>query len=154
MCPTAPAPVNQGVANVAGHDPAVSAPTAPTTAVRFSGLASQSPVCISSPALRPDGFVARFSDSASRSRRVSLRVTHGFSSYFPEPRSPCSWLAHAHCSVARGLNTRAHISPYSPRCFILDSGTTEPARSTCILRAARLNSTAGHFFPPFRPTCR
>jgi hypothetical protein len=88
MCPTAPAPVNQGVANVAGHDPAVSAPTAPTTpAARFSGLASQSPVCISSPALRPDGSVARFSDPGSRSRRVGLRVTHDFSSYFPEQQN-------------------------------------------------------------------
>jgi hypothetical protein len=44
MCPTAPALVNQGVAIFAGHDPSVSAPTAPTTpALRFSG-----------PALRPD----------------------------------------------------------------------------------------------------
>jgi hypothetical protein len=61
-----------------------------------------------------------------------------------------SRLAHAHYSVARGLNTRAHISPHSPRRFILDSGTTEPAHSTCILRAARLNSTAAHFFPHTR----
>jgi hypothetical protein len=60
-------------------------------------------------------------------------------------------LAHAHCSAARGLNTRAHISSRSPRLFILDSGTTEPARSTCILRPARLNSTAAHFFPHTRP---
>jgi hypothetical protein len=56
MCPTTPAPVNQGVVIVAGHDPSVSAPTAPTTPVaRFSGPASQPLVCISSPDLRPDG---------------------------------------------------------------------------------------------------
>jgi hypothetical protein len=65
MCPTDPAPVNQGVAIVAGHDSSVSAPTAPTTpAVRFSG-----------PALRPDGSVARFSDPASRSRSVHVQVS-------------------------------------------------------------------------------
>ena len=62
-----------------------------------------------------------------------------------------SHFAHAHCSVARGLNTRAHISPRSPRVFILDSGTTDPAISTYILRAARLNSTVEHFFPHTRP---
>ena len=62
-----------------------------------------------------------------------------------------SHLAHAHCSVARGLNTRAHISPHSQRVFILDSGTTDPDLSTYILRAARLNSTVAHFFPHTRP---
>jgi hypothetical protein len=62
-----------------------------------------------------------------------------------------SHLAHAHCSVARGLNTRAHILPHSPRRFILDSGTTDPAPSTCILSALRLNSTAAHFSPHTRP---
>jgi hypothetical protein len=62
-----------------------------------------------------------------------------------------SHFAHAHCSVARGLNTRAHLSPHSPRVFIFDSGTTDPALSTYILRAARLNSTVAHFFPHTRP---
>ena len=62
-----------------------------------------------------------------------------------------SHFAHAHCSVARGLNTRTHISPHSPRVFILDSGTTDPALSTYILRAARLNSTVAHFFHHTRP---
>ena len=62
-----------------------------------------------------------------------------------------SHLAHAHCSVARGLNTRAHLTPHSPRRFIFDSGTTDPALSTYILRAARLNSTVEHFFPHTRP---
>jgi hypothetical protein len=62
-----------------------------------------------------------------------------------------SRLAHAHCSVARCPNTRAHSSPHSPRVFILDSGTTDPAPSTCMLRAARLNSTASHFSPHTRP---
>jgi hypothetical protein len=63
-----------------------------------------------------------------------------------------SRLAHAHCSVARGLNTSAHLSPHSPRVFILDSGTTDLAPSTCTLSALRLNSTAAHFFPHTRPT--
>ena len=63
-----------------------------------------------------------------------------------------SHFAHAHCSVARGLNTRAHISPHSQRVFILDSGTTDPALSTYILRAAQLNSTVAHFFPHTRPS--
>jgi hypothetical protein len=62
-----------------------------------------------------------------------------------------SYLAHTHCSAGRGLNTRAHISPHSPRCFIFDSGTTDPALSTYILRASRLNSTVSHFFPHTRP---
>ena len=62
-----------------------------------------------------------------------------------------SHFAHAHCSVARGLNTRAHISPHSQRVFILDSGTTDPALSTYILRAERLNSTVAHFSPHTRP---
>ncbi len=62
-----------------------------------------------------------------------------------------SHFAHAHCSVARGLNTRAHISLHSPRVFILDSGTTDPALSTYILRAERLNSTVAHFSPHTRP---
>jgi hypothetical protein len=56
MCPTAPATVNQGVAIAVGHDPSVSAPTDPMSpSARFSGPASQPPVCISSPDLRPDG---------------------------------------------------------------------------------------------------
>jgi hypothetical protein len=62
-----------------------------------------------------------------------------------------SRLAHTHCSVARGPNTRSHSSPHRPRVFILDSGTTDPAPSTCILRAPRLNSTAAHFFPHTSP---
>jgi hypothetical protein len=49
-------------------------------------------------------------------------VTHGFSSYFPEPRSPCSPVSHTPTVLLRA-NTRAHISPHSPRRFILDSGT-------------------------------
>jgi hypothetical protein len=87
MCPTAPAPVNQGVANVAGHEPGVSDPTSPT---------ARRNVDISV-------HVTRFSDPASRSRRVRLRVTHGVSLYFPEPRSPCSPVSHTHTILLRAV---------------------------------------------------
>jgi len=53
MSPTAPAPVNQGVVIVAGHDPSVSAPTAPTTPAHFRPrLAASSLYLISGPVIR------------------------------------------------------------------------------------------------------
>ena len=63
-----------------------------------------------------------------------------------------SHFAHAHCFVARGLNTRAHISPHSPRVFILDSGTTDPALSPYLHTAC--SATEQHcstLFPPHPP---
>jgi len=60
-----------------------------------------------------------------------------------------SLLAPAHFSDARGLTTRAHISPSDLRPIL--PGPVDPAHSAYILRAARLSSLAAHFFYHTRP---